>query len=61
MGISETQMSEMMRGHFSHLSESRLEGLLGAAFCWMSTDMAEQAGFEPAVGINPRTLSRRVT
>jgi len=23
--------------------------------------LAEQAGFEPAVGINPRTLSRRVT
>ena len=27
MGIPESQMSEMMRGHFSHLSESRLEGL----------------------------------
>ncbi len=24
-------------------------------------DLAEQAGFEPAVGFTPRTLSRRVT
>ena len=29
-------------------------------FCRVSK-MAEQAGFEPAVGINPHTLSRRAT
>jgi hypothetical protein len=40
-------------------------GLWGC--CWdpleagSNTSLAEQAGFEPAVGINPHTLSRRAT
>lgn len=40
-------------------------GLLGLCFRRLETVkdllLAEQAGFEPAVGFTPRTLSRRVT
>ena len=40
-------------------------GLLGVLLRRLETDenlfLAEQAGFEPAVGLTPRTLSRRVT
>jgi hypothetical protein len=41
------------------------QGLLGVCFGRLETVkdcfLAEQAGFEPAVGLTPRTLSRRVT
>ncbi len=41
------------------------KGFQGACFGRLETDkdlkLAEQAGFEPAEGFTPRTLSRRVT
>ena len=41
------------------------QGLLGGCFKRLETvkdlSLAEQAGFEPAEGFTPRTLSRRVT
>jgi hypothetical protein len=46
-------------------SFTRKLGLSGVLLTRLETDgnlfLAEQAGFEPAVGLTPRTLSRRVT
>ncbi len=46
-------------------SFTRKLGPSGGCFVRLETDkdlsLAEQAGFEPAVGFTPRTLSRRVT
>ena len=54
--VKQKQKSPVTRGK---------RGFQGFLFRPLETDMnlilAEEAGFEPAVGITPRTLSRRMT
>jgi hypothetical protein len=58
------QVSKMRQKQKSPAAQG-LSGLSGRFQCrWkrLKTQfLAEQAGFEPAVGINPHTLSRRAT